>query len=208
LVEPPSSLVEPPRRQPRRVETTTLSLVEPPRRQPRRVETTASHVGLDTDSPSGSPGSTNEEKGLDQRKTVSAGVQPAAMAYTYMLRCRDGTLYVGSTRDIDRRLEQHQLGLGSAYTRRRLPVELVWFEQHEHIGAAFDREKQIQNWSRAKRQALIDHRYDLLPQLARRRGRGKRVGLDTGSPSGSPGSTNEDSGSPGSTNGDSGSTNE
>ena len=109
------------------------------------------------------------------------------MAYTYMLRCRDGTLYVGSTRNLDQRLEQHQLGLGSAYTRRRLPVELVWFEEHEHIGAAFGREKQIQNWSRAKRQALIDHRYDLLPALAR----GRRVGLDTGSPSGSPGSTNE-----------------
>jgi len=93
------------------------------------------------------------------------------MPFTYMLECADGSYYVGSTQLLDERVWQHQQGLGASYTRRRLPVRLVWFEEHEHLGAAFGREKQIQNWSRAKRQALIEGRYADLPALARRRGR-------------------------------------
>ena len=93
------------------------------------------------------------------------------MPFTYMLECADGSYYVGSTQLLDERVWQHQQELGASYTRRRLPVRLVWFEEHEHLGAAFGREKQIQNWSRAKRQALIEGRYADLPALARRRGR-------------------------------------
>jgi putative endonuclease len=113
-------------------------------------------------------------------------VQP----YTYILECSDGSFYVGSTIDLDRRLEQHALGAGPAYTRRRLPVRLVWCEPHDHVGNAFLREKQIQNWSRAKRLALIEQRLDDLPELARGWGRGRETGLDSFSPSGSDGSTN------------------
>ena len=87
------------------------------------------------------------------------------MAYTYMLRCSDGSLYVGSTRKLEQRLHEHSIGQGAAYTRTRLPVELVWCEEHENVGAAFAREKQIQNWGRAKRLALIEQRYDLLHGL-------------------------------------------
>ena len=90
-------------------------------------------------------------------------------AFTYMLRCADGSFYVGSTRDLAARLHQHQVGEGAAYTRRRRPVELVWFEEHENVGVAFAREKQIQNWSRAKRLALIDQAYADLPALAKKR---------------------------------------
>lgn len=89
-------------------------------------------------------------------------------AYTYMLRCSDGTLYVGSTRNLDHRVHQHQMGEGATYTRRRLPVELVWSEQHQHVSAAFDREKQVQRWGRAKREALITQDYGALPGLARK----------------------------------------
>ncbi len=92
-------------------------------------------------------------------------------AYVYMLECSDGSLYVGSTRDLDRRLEQHALGAGPEYTRRRLPVRLVWVEAHDHVGNAFAREKQIQNWGRAKRLALIEQRPGDLPELARGWGR-------------------------------------
>ena len=92
------------------------------------------------------------------------------MAFVYMLECVDGSYYVGSTVLLDARVQQHQLGLGADYTRCRLPVRLVWFEEHEHIGAAFAREKQIQNWGRAQRRALIEGRYADLPALARRRG--------------------------------------
>ncbi len=90
------------------------------------------------------------------------------MAFTYMLRCSDGTYYIGSTRDLSLRVYQHQTGEGATYTRRRRPVELVWHEEHENIGAAFNREKQIQNWSRAKREALIRQDYGALPDLAKK----------------------------------------
>ena len=59
------------------------------------------------------------------------------MGYVYILRCSDGTFYVGSTRDLDRRLVQHQQGMGSAYTKRRLPVELAWSGEFSRIDEAF-----------------------------------------------------------------------
>ncbi|WP_460793288.1 GIY-YIG nuclease family protein [Nocardioides pacificus] len=88
------------------------------------------------------------------------------MPFTYMLECSDGSFYVGSTRDLERRLHHHQTGLGASYTRTRRPVRLVWHEEHENVALAFAREKQIQNWSRAKRLALIEGRYGALPELA------------------------------------------
>ena len=92
------------------------------------------------------------------------------MPWTYILRCADGSLYVGSTIDLDRRLTQHQLGEAAAYTRprRRRPVELAWAGQFDRVDAAFAFEKQVQGWSRAKRIALIEGRYSDLPDLASR----------------------------------------
>ncbi|MFE6734814.1 GIY-YIG nuclease family protein [Microbacterium sp. NPDC057650] len=75
--------------------------------------------------------------------------------FTYILRCADGSYYVGSTIDLNWRLEQHAAGLGSAYTRRRLPVELAWSEEFGDISEAFAWEKRIQGWSRAKREAFM-----------------------------------------------------
>ena len=98
-----------------------------------------------------------------------APLQAAHMPFVYMLLCSDGSFYVGSTRDLEARVEAHRTGRGATYTRRRLPVRLVWHEEHEHVGAAFAREKQVQNWSRAKRLALIDQRYVDLPALSRKR---------------------------------------
>ena len=89
-------------------------------------------------------------------------------AYVYMLRCSDGSLYVGSTRDLATRLHQHQIGMGAIHTRARRPFELVWHEEYENVGLAFSREKQIQNWGRAKRLALIDQDYESLPGLAKK----------------------------------------
>ena len=90
------------------------------------------------------------------------------MAWTYILECADGSLYVGSTRDLDRRISEHDAGLGSAYTRRpgRRPVRLAWAVQMERLDDAFRYEKQVQGWSRAKRLALIEGRLDDLPGLA------------------------------------------
>jgi len=87
----------------------------------------------------------------------------------YILRCRDGSFYVGSTRDIERRLAEHASGAGAAYTRRRLPVELVFSQYFDRIDDAYVSEKQVQGWSRAKRLALIDGRTELLPELSKKR---------------------------------------
>ncbi|MGI8700877.1 MAG: GIY-YIG nuclease family protein [Nocardioidaceae bacterium] len=88
------------------------------------------------------------------------------MAWTYILRCADGSYYVGSTTNIEARLYQHQTGEGAAYTRRRRPVVLVWAGEFERISEAFGFEKRVQNWSRAKREALIEGRLLDLPALA------------------------------------------
>lgn len=91
-----------------------------------------------------------------------------------MLRCADGTFYVGSTRDLPRRLIQHADGTGSAYTRRRLPVELVWSEEFARIDDAFVWEKRIQGWSHAKRLAFIDGGIDAVRGWSARRRREQR----------------------------------
>ena len=91
------------------------------------------------------------------------------MAFTYIVQCSDGTYYVGSTHDLEHRMWQHNDSVeGAAYTRRRRPVQLVWSHEFEHIGAAFAFEKQVQGWSRAKREALIRGEFDALPDLASR----------------------------------------
>ena len=90
------------------------------------------------------------------------------MPFVYILRCSDDSFYVGSTWDLERRVGEHSLGLGAAYTRRRRPVELVWSAWYDRVDEAYAAEKQIQGWSRAKRQALIDGRTELLSVLSSR----------------------------------------
>ena len=93
------------------------------------------------------------------------------MPYMYILECADGSFYVGSTWDIERRLWQHNAGEGAAYTRRRRPVKLVYLEEGPRIDDAYAREKQVQGWSRAKRLALIEGRIAELAPLSVRRHR-------------------------------------
>ena len=90
------------------------------------------------------------------------------MPYMYILQCADDSYYVGSTWNLEKRLWQHNEGLGAKYTARRLPVKLVYSEEYTSIADAYQREKQVQNWSRAKRQALIQGDYDALPELSRK----------------------------------------
>ena len=90
------------------------------------------------------------------------------MAWMYILECVDGSYYVGSTNDLDRRILQHQEGLGAKYTSRRLPIELVYYEEYDRVDDAFYREKQVQGWRRAKREALINGEPALLPALAKK----------------------------------------
>ncbi len=73
----------------------------------------------------------------------------------YILQCADGSYYTGSTKNLERRLKQHQNGEGANHTKKHLPVKLVYFEEFQSIAEAFYREKQIQGWSRKKKEALI-----------------------------------------------------
>ena len=71
--------------------------------------------------------------------------------YTYILECSEGSYYTGSTVDMDIRFAKHQNGQGANHTKKRLPVKLVYLEEHQRIDDAFYREKQIQGWSRVKK---------------------------------------------------------
>ena len=73
----------------------------------------------------------------------------------YILECCDESYYTGSTTNLELRLAQHQSGEGANHTKKRLPVKLIYFEEFERIDEAFYREKQVQGWSRSKKEALI-----------------------------------------------------
>jgi len=87
--------------------------------------------------------------------------------YMYILKCSNGAYYTGSTNNLELRLEQHQKGEGAQFTRRNLPVEIVYFEEFNRIDEAFYREKQIQKWSRRKKEALIKGDKDELVKLSK-----------------------------------------
>jgi putative endonuclease len=91
-------------------------------------------------------------------------------AFVYILRCSDGSYYVGSARgeDVGRRLSEHQQGLYDGYTARRLPVTLVWSGAFERIVEAIAFERQVKGWSRAKKEAVINGEWERLPKLASR----------------------------------------
>ena len=88
-------------------------------------------------------------------------------SYVYILECCDGSYYTGSTTDLHRRIEQHQEGVGSNYTIKKLPVKLVYYEEFLSVTDAAKREKQIQGWRREKKIALIKRQFHLLPELSK-----------------------------------------
>jgi predicted GIY-YIG superfamily endonuclease len=77
------------------------------------------------------------------------------MLYVYILRCCDGSYYVGQTSNLLERLETHQAGLAARFTAVRRPVEMVYAEEHPTVRSAERRELQLKRWSRAKKEALI-----------------------------------------------------
>jgi putative endonuclease len=75
---------------------------------------------------------------------------------TYILQCADGSLYVGSTNDLERRLDEHNSKKsGAHYTKIRRPVVLVYKEVFETLSEARKREVEIKSWSRAKKLELV-----------------------------------------------------
>lgn len=93
------------------------------------------------------------------------------MWYVYILRCRDGTLYTGSTTDLDRRLKTHNSGKGAKYTRSRLPVEFAYWEEAENKSAAFQREAAIKRLTRGEKLKLIQKREEKTMREMRRKDR-------------------------------------
>ncbi len=93
------------------------------------------------------------------------------MAFAYMLRCADGSFYIGSTSGpLDKRIAEHESGAFPGYTFNRRPVQLVWSESFEQITDAIAAERKIKGWSRAKKLALIEGDWDRVSKVARRRG--------------------------------------
>ena len=87
--------------------------------------------------------------------------------FVYILSCSDDSYYTGITNDIDLREEQHNQGLDKkAYTFKRRPVKLVWYQEFENPNEAIAKERQIKGWNRKKKEALIDNNLELLPLLS------------------------------------------
>jgi putative endonuclease len=87
--------------------------------------------------------------------------------YVYMLRCFDGTFYIGVTNDIHRRFHEHCTGyLESSYTHSRRPLQLVYAGEFERIIDAIAFEKQLKGWGHRKKRAFAERDWPLLKRLA------------------------------------------
>jgi len=84
------------------------------------------------------------------------------MWYIYIVKCKDNTLYTGTTTDVTRRIAEHNRKKGGAYTRARLPVKLIHQETCPDKSQALKREIQIKGWSRKKKLALVESGLELL----------------------------------------------
>ncbi len=73
----------------------------------------------------------------------------------YMLRLSDNSLYCGITKDLERRMKEHRQGRGSKYVKGRLPFDLVYTEKQETRKKAMQRESQIKNWSKKRKEKLV-----------------------------------------------------
>ena len=77
--------------------------------------------------------------------------------FVYILASQPhGTLYIGVTNDLRRRVQEHRDGEGGSFTKRYGVMRLVWFEQHSDITAAIQREKSLKRWPRDWKQNLIE----------------------------------------------------
>ena len=91
-------------------------------------------------------------------------------AWLYILRCADGSYYLGTTRSsLELRIAQHNAGTFGGYTKSRRPVELVFSEWFDRITDAIESERKLKGWSRAKKEALMRGDLASVQQLAKRK---------------------------------------
>jgi predicted GIY-YIG superfamily endonuclease len=91
------------------------------------------------------------------------------MAWVYILRCADASLYVGHTDDLDGRERTHNEGRGGSYTASRRPVRVICSERMQSLADARRRERQLKRWSGQKKEALVAGDAAELKRLSRRR---------------------------------------
>jgi len=91
------------------------------------------------------------------------------MPCVYVLRCFDGSLYIGHTDDLAAREQAHNVGRGAGYTAARLPVRVVYSEDCDSLESAIKRERQLKRWSVRKKEALNSGDLATLKKLSKRR---------------------------------------
>ena len=88
--------------------------------------------------------------------------------YVYILECSDGSYYTGVTNNAEKRLVEHNTGIArDSYTSNRRPVKMVFCHLFNSPLQAIAFEKQLKGWSRKKKKAVIDGKWELLPELAK-----------------------------------------
>ncbi len=102
------------------------------------------------------------------------------MAFVYILRCRDGSLYTGIAKDVAKRFRQHQAGRASRYTRARLPVALLWSRRVATWSAALREEHRIKQLRRSDKLAFVADRKARRARAARSRRRREGLGRIVG----------------------------
>lgn len=95
---------------------------------------------------------------IKKRYKKKKGIVPPGadkMNYTYMVRCKDGSLYTGWTNNLEKRVQAHNQGTGAKYTKSRRPVELVYYEEYESKIDAMKREYEIKQLTKKEKEMLI-----------------------------------------------------
>src|SRR3954451_9038674 len=95
--------------------------------------------------------------------------RPVDGAFLYILKCADGSYYVGTARkELEARVAEHNAGIFGGYTAKRRPVTLAFSQHFDAIADAIEAERQGKGWSRAKKEALMRGDWDRVSLLARR----------------------------------------
>ncbi|GAB4156711.1 MAG: GIY-YIG nuclease family protein [Winogradskyella sp.] len=91
-------------------------------------------------------------------------------SYVYILKCSDDSYYTGVTSNLQKRINEHKTGLHKdSYTYSRRPLKVMFYAEFTDINLAIKTEKQIKNWSRPKKEALINGEFEKLPNLAKKK---------------------------------------
>jgi putative endonuclease len=90
--------------------------------------------------------------------------------FVYILLCADLSYYTGITNNLERRTYENETGVNlQCYTYKRRPLKLVFYESFTDVNQAIAFEKQVKGWSRAKKEAIINGKWESLPQLSKKR---------------------------------------